>query len=512
MSFSQVLSAALDGLEVRMVQVESDLSSGLPVFHMVGYLSSEVREAAERVRTAVHNIGVRLPAKKIVINLSPGDVRKKGASFDLPVAVSLLAALGEVPKDALADTLVIGELGLNGEIRAVTGVLPIAEEAGRQGIKRCIVPEENEREGGLIKSVEMIGAPDLAWLCSYLNGEKGAKKKSPKEEARTRRRDAAGADFADIKGQRALKRAAEIAVAGKHNLLMIGPPGSGKTMIASRIPTILPPLTREESLEITKIYSVQGLLSRRFPLVTKRPFREVHHTVTRTALVGGGYTPAPGEITLANKGVLFLDELAEFSASVLETLRQPLEARKIRLTRIRGTYEFPADFLLIAASNPCPCGNYPDYEKCACTPAQIQRYMSRLSQPFLNRIDICTEAPKVAYRQLSGEEKEETSAQIQGRIIEARKRQEERYKGLRERTNGALGASEVRKFCIIDEEGEKLMEQAYESFNLTARTYHKTLKVARTIADLEKEERIQKKHLREALSYRVMDKKEWGRA
>lgn len=510
MSFSQILSAELKGLEVKFIRVEADLSNGLPAFHMVGYLSAEVKEAGERVRTAIRNLGIQMPAKKIIINLSPGNVRKRGASFDLPIALAILVSMGVIEEEKLSGTLVTGELGLKGEIRPVAGVLPIVDEARRAGVSACIVPEDNLREGSLINGIKVIGAGSLSGLCDYLR-EGRKRKKEPCAGVPAVQPEHNTADFCDIKGQKAVKRAAEIAVAGGHNLLMMGPPGSGKSMIASRIPTILPPLTMEESLEITKIYSIQGLLEKNQPLITRRPFREVHHTATKSSLIGGGNIPGPGEITLASKGVLFLDELAEFPKAVLEALRQPLEERRIQIVRSQGTYVFPADFMLVAATNPCPCGNYPDFNKCICTPYQVRQYLGKLSQPFLSRIDICIEVPKLKYDVLSGTGKEETSEQIRSRIVRARKRQQDRYQEAGISANAALNTEGIKNYCALGKEQEKMMSSAYRTLELTARTYHKVLKVARTIADLDEKETIENRHLREALSYRMLDKKYWGR-
>lgn len=512
MAFSSVASASLQGLHVEMIRVEADVSNGLPMFHMVGYLSSEVKEASERVRTAIHNSGFILPPKKTVINLSPATVKKKGPSFDLPIALSVLVSVGCIPADSLENTLVIGELSLNGKVRKVKGVLPIIMEAKRMGYHTCILPKENASEGALVEEIRMIGGDSLKEICAHLTGEcviapsphnAGEEYGNPLHSILV--------DYSDIKGQEAVKRAAEVAVAGGHNLLLIGPPGSGKSMIAKRIPTILPPLTKEESMEITKIYSVMGMLDKDRPLITGRPFRSVHHTATKTALTGGGIVPSPGEISLAHGGVLFLDELAEFQKSVLEVLRQPLEDRKIRLTRSHGNYVFPANFILAAAMNPCPCGNYPDMEKCNCTESQIRQYLGRVSQPFLDRIDICIESPRIRYEELSADEVPEGSKEIRERVKKARDIQNQRYKGTGILSNSMLGVKELDTYCSLGKEEELLMEQAFTALGLTARTYHKILKVARTIADLNGAERIGTGHLKEAVGYRTIDKKYWGR-
>ena len=516
MAYSTVLSATFAGLDVIPVEVEADVSNGLPLLHMVGYLSSEVKEAAERVRTAIRNSDMDLPAKKIVVNLSPATVRKRGASFDLPIALSILASLEEIPGDALEETMVLGEMGLDGNIRKVSGILPAVLKARECGLKLCIVPKENEPEAALVEGIRIYGAKSLAGVCDYLKEpERIRKKLELSKEGRLaygqRQGNESPLDYGDICGQKALKRAVEIAVAGGHNILFVGPPGSSKSMIVSRIPSILPPLTLEESLEITKIYSILGMVDEENPLITSRPFRSVHHTITKAALIGGGAYPMPGEISKAHGGVLFLDELTEFQKSVLEVLRQPLEEKNIRLSRNHGSYSFPADFMLAAAMNPCPCGNFPDAARCTCTPGQINHYLGRVSQPFLDRIDICMEAPRVDYETLRGKNKEESSALIRERVVAARNIQRKRYENLGIYTNGALDAKNIESFCRLGEKEEKIMKQAYESLGLTARTYHKILKVARTIADLSGSGDILEEHLMEAMGYRTMDKKYWGR-
>lgn len=508
--FSTVLSATLQGIRVEFVHVEADSGNGLPMFHMVGYLSAEVKEAGERVKTAIRNTGMKLQPKKIVVNLSPANVRKRGAAFDLPIAVAILASQGLVKTESLKGVLIIGELSLDGKIQKVAGILPIVGAAYREGYHTCIVPQYNASEGAIVKGMKVIGANSLVEVCTYLNqGETAIVENAFSDGVIKKKENFSEVNFSDIKGQEAVKRAAEVAAAGGHNLMFIGPPGAGKTMIAKRIPTILPKMDWEECIAVTKIYSVLGLIEQEHPLITRRPFREVHHTITKSALIGGGIVPVPGEMSLADKGVLFLDELAEFNRSVIEVLRQPLEEHIIRISRRGDTYLFPADCMLVAAMNPCPCGNYPDYNKCICTPYQVKLYQNKISRPFMDRMDICVETPKVEYEELKSEKNGESSKVIKARVEKARNTQKRRYAGMNIKTNQQLGIPELKKFCVLKYEEEQLMKRAFETFGLTARTYHKVLRVSRTIADIAGEKDIQMEHLREALSYRVRN--EWGR-
>lgn len=514
MSFSRIMSATLQGMDAILVQVEADVSNGLPVFHMVGYLSAEVKEAAERVRTAMHNSGFSVPARRTVINLSPGNVRKRGTSYDLPIALAILTALGELETAQMKGIMAVGELGLDGSVRGIRGILPVAARAKKEGVSCLIVPAANEKEARLVEELRILGVDSLKTLCEVF--QRGRHPVGSVENFRQNgdaMEECRREDFAEIRGQQVVRRAAEVAVAGHHNLLMIGPPGGGKSMIARRIPTILPSMTREESIQITKVYSVAGMLKPEHPLITRRPFREVHQTATRSALIGGGAWPRPGELSLASGGVLFLDELAEFQRPVLEVLRQPLEERVIRITRNHGTYEYPADVMLVAATNLCPCGYYPDYNRCHCTPFQIRQYQGKISQPFLGRMDICVEVPGVRYDDLNKDDSEESSEVIRARVEAARMRQIERCRGRGEEIlfNAELSGKKLADHCRLGRQEERMMRQAFETLSLNARTYHKVLKVARTIADLEGEEEIGMEHLQEALIYRSTDQKYWGK-
>ncbi|MBD9339327.1 MAG: ATP-binding protein [[Ruminococcus] lactaris] len=508
--YNKVLGGALHGVEGRLITVEADVSEGLPTFNMVGFLASEVREASDRVRTALRNAGYLVPPKKITVNLSPADVRKEGSAFDLPISIALLTAYGYIPEEYTRDILMIGELSLNGDVCGVRGILPIVDYAKSQGIHKVILPYQNRREAGVIPDMEIVAVRDLKQTVEYLLGDLTIPTELPLQQDGHRSLPFAE-DFADVKGQKLLKRATEIAVAGMHNILYLGPPGAGKSMIAKRIPTIMPGLSYEESLELTKIYSVNGMLDAEEGLVWNRPFRMPHHSITANALIGGGKIPKPGEISLAHQGVLFLDELPEFKKGVLEVLRQPLEQHCIRITRNYGTYTFPADFMLVAAMNPCPCGCYPNLERCTCTPAQIQAYLGKISQPFLDRIDLCVEAGRVDYENLTEQKKGEASAEIRMRVCRVRNLQKERYEGKKIRRNTQLEGELLKKYCALGTKEEAMMRQAFERFSLTARSYHRILRVARTIADLDGREKISEEHLSEALGYRMVDKKYWGR-
>jgi magnesium chelatase family protein len=509
--YSNIHTAVLHGIEAVPVQVEADAADGMPRFEMVGLLSSEVREARERVAAALRNSGYRLSAKKITVNLTPANIRKSGNSCDLPVAAAVLAAFGYLPDELLSSWLLIGEVGLDGSVLPVQGVLACAILAKSMGLKGVIVPESNAEEAAVYPEIRVIALKSirhLAELCSCCLPESGCYQGKPP----VCNPPSYSVDFAEISGQEELKRACEIAAAGMHNLLIIGAPGSGKTMAASRMPTILPELTLQEKLEISRIYSACGLLGTRDILCSERPFRAPHHTVTPQALAGGGLPPRPGEISLAHHGVLFLDELTEFSPQTLEVLREPLEDKQIRISRLGVSVTYPADFILLAAMNPCRCGYYPDLNRCTCTAADLQRYRSRISRPLLDRMDLCVESQPISFRDLAKQPSGEPSAAIRKRVKTVQRIQAERYADCGFQFNSQIPASKIRWFCHLPDQLNRWLEERYREYGLSARGYCKVLRTARTIADLDGSGEICRSHLEEALYFRAADTNYWNLA
>ncbi len=508
----KTFAGAVFGIDAVLITIEVNVSKGMK-FYLVGLPDNAVKESTQRIESAIKCNDFKWPGKKIVINMAPADIRKEGASFDLPIAVGILAASEQIPYELLNGTLIMGELSLDGSVMPIKGVLPIAIEAQKHGFKRLILPKQNAREAAVVDNLEVYGVNSLKEVTALLSEEIDI----PPTFVDTRNEfvqelDNNIVDMADVKGQENVKRAFEISAAGGHNMIMIGPPGSGKTMLAKRIGTILPSLTLREALETTKIHSVAGLLEEKSSLITQRPFRSPHHTTSDIALVGGGSNPQPGEISMAHNGVLFLDELPEFKRTVLEVLRQPLEDRKITISRSRYTVNFPASFMMIASMNPCPCGYYNHPEKeCVCTPGVVQKYLNKISGPLLDRIDIHVEVVPLSFSKLSEESQNEKSVDVRERVSRARKIQEKRFdKTPSIHCNAQMGSSLLKAHCNIDKSGYSILKNAMERLGLSARAYDRILKVSRTIADLECSENISTAHLAEAIQYRSLDRENWA--
>lgn len=508
--YSKIKTCVLQGLNGHVVEVESDLSRGLPVFNIVGLPDTAIRESKERVRTAIKNSGYEFPLSRITINLAPASIKKEGSQMDLAIAVSILVADTIILNKLQSEIIFLGELSLDGKVNAIEGALPMVISMREANISKCIVPYDNREECSVVSDMDIIPVRNLNEVIDYLNGKSIIDPFKNENTNFTDNQVDYNIDFSDIKGQEGLKRALEVAAAGNHNMLILGPPGSGKTMAARRLPTILPKLSFEEAIEVTKIYSISGLLNTK-ALIEERPFRSPHHTSSNIALIGGGRIPRPGEVSLAHNGVLFLDELPEFQKNVLEVLRQPIEDGIVHISRVNATISYPAKFMFIASMNPCPCGYYGDpLHECTCSQGSIDRYLSKISNPLLDRIDIHIEVLPVEYKDLNNDIKTESSSAIRERVKKARDIQYERYKKDKIFNNSQIYNKDIKKYCRLTPSSENIMKQAFVKYKFSGRAYNKVLKVARTIADLDSKEVIEEKHILEAIRYRILDKKYWG--